>query len=240
LSGGIDSSTLTGVLTRLTNRKIKCYSIGFDQEQFNEISYARIAAQAFGAEHYQYFVTPADVYEAIPILMESFDEPFANASAVPTYFCAKFAKDHGVDILYAGDGGDELFAGNQRYADQRLFDYYYKIPSVLRTAFVAPFVSALADGLELTLFQKAKKYIQRASIPYPQRLTSYGFFHVFPFRELLTADFVATVGQNYDSDGSAHRYYNEALANTALDRQLYVDLKMTISDNDILKVIRMT
>jgi asparagine synthase (glutamine-hydrolysing) len=240
LSGGVDSSTLTGVLTHLSGRPIKCFSIGFDQEKFNEINYARIAAQAFDAQHHEYFVTPGDVCEALPILLQSFDEPFANASAVPTYFCAKLAKEHGVDILYAGDGGDELFAGNQRYADQRLFDYYYKIPGVLRAVLVKPIVFALADALAIPFFHRAKKYIQRATIPYPQRLTSYGFFHVFPLRDLLTTEFLESVGRQYDPDALAHGYYDGALANTPLDRQLYLDLKMTISDNDVLKVIRMT
>ena len=240
LSGGVDSSTLAGVLTQLAGQKIKCFSIGFDQEKFNEINYARIAAKAFGAQHYEYFVKPADVYDAIPVLMEAFDEPFANASAVPTYFCAKLARENGIDILYAGDGGDELFAGNQRYADQRLFDYYYEVPASLRTLLIKPLVFALADGLRLPVFVKAKKYINRASIPYPQRLTSYGFFHVFPMTELLTPGFLECVGRQYDPDMVSHAYYNEAPANTALDRQLYLDLKMTISDNDVLKVTRMT
>ncbi len=84
LSGGVDSSTVTGVLTRLTKQPVKSFTIGFGEPRFNEVSYARIAAQAFGAEHHEYFVTPQDAYEAIPILLETFDEPFANASAIPT------------------------------------------------------------------------------------------------------------------------------------------------------------
>jgi asparagine synthase (glutamine-hydrolysing) len=227
LSGGVDSSTVTGVLTQLAKRPVKSFSIGFDEAKFNEIDYARIAARAFGSEHYEYFVTPRDVYDAIPILMESFDEPFANASAVPTYFCAKLAKAHGIDVLYAGDGGDELFAGNQRYAEQRLFDYYYKIPGWLRRLLVKPSVFAVAAALELPLFIKAKNYIQRASIPYPQRLTSYGLFKVFPMTELFTTEFLEAVG-------------TEVQARTELDRQLYVDLKMAISDNDLFKVTKMT
>jgi asparagine synthase (glutamine-hydrolysing) len=240
LSGGVDSSTLTGMLTQLTGQKIKCFSIGFEQEKFNEINYARTAARAFGAKHCEYFVTPADVYDLIPILIESFDEPFANASAIPTYFCAKLGKQNGVDVLYAGDGGDELFAGNQRYADQRVFDYYAEIPEGLRTTFVEPFVFAVADALKVPVFQKAKKYIQRASIPYPQRLTSYGFFHLFPLQEFLTDEFLESIGRDYDPDVASHWYYDHAPANTPLDRQLYLDLKVTISDNDIFKVTRMT
>lgn len=240
LSGGIDSSTLTGLLSRQVKNSIKSFSIGFDEERFNEISFARIVAQEFGVKHYEYFVTPADTYEAIPVLMGAFDEPYANASAVPTYFCAKMAKDHGIDILYAGDGGDELFAGNERYADQRLFDYYYDIPGWLRESLIKPFVFTLADRLNLGLFVKGKKYIQRASIPYPQRLTSYGLFKTVPMSDFFEADFFESIGASYDPYDSIYRHYRLAPAQTELDRQLYIDLKAAISDNDLFKVTRMT
>jgi asparagine synthase (glutamine-hydrolysing) len=239
LSGGVDSSTLTGALTQITGKPVKSFSIGFNEDKFNEINYARIAARAFGSEHYEYFVKPRDVLEAIPVLMESFDEPFANASSVPTYFCAKLARENGVDVLYAGDGGDELFAGNQRYADQRLFDYYCEIPEPLRRLLVKPLVFALANASNVPLFVKAKKYIERASIPYPQRLTSYGFYKIFPMLDLLTPDFLNSIGDGYDPDAPFHDCYREAPAKTELDRQLYLDLKITISDNDILKVTKM-
>jgi len=99
LSGGVDSSTVTGILTQLLKHPIKAFSIGFDEQRFNEINYARIAAKAFRAEHHEYFVTPKDTLDAIPLLIDAFDEPFANPSAVPSYYCAKIAKDHGVNVL---------------------------------------------------------------------------------------------------------------------------------------------
>jgi asparagine synthase (glutamine-hydrolysing) len=240
LSGGVDSSTVTGVLTQLLGRPTKSFSIGFGEQKFNEISYARIAAQAFGAEHYEYFVTPQDTLEAIPILLENFDEPFANASAIPTYFCARLARQHGVDVLYAGDGGDELFAGNERYATQRLFEYYDKIPSWLGNSAVKPLVSLLAESTGHNLFVKGKKYIQRASIPYPDRLSSYGFFSIVPLRDFLTDDFVTQVEGSYNPAAALNALYYHAQAKQELDRQLYVDLKLTISDNDLFKVTRMT
>lgn len=240
LSGGVDSSTVTGVLTQLAKRPIKSFSIGFDEQRFNEISYARIAARAFSAEHHEYFVTPQDVYDAIPVLLAAFAEPFANASAVPTYFCAKFAREHGVEVLYAGDGGDELFAGNERYAVQKLFDYPQRIPSWLREFLVKPLIFSLADGVGGALFMKAKKYWQRASIPYPQRLSSYGFFKLVPLAEVFADNFLHVVGENYDPYEAINAYYYQAPAKNELDRQLYIDLKLAISDNDLFKVTYMT
>jgi asparagine synthase (glutamine-hydrolysing) len=239
LSGGIDSSTITGILAQNCSRPIKSFSIGFDVPGYNEINYARMAAKAFKAEHYEYFVSPQDTYDAIPLLLESFDEPFGNASAVPTYFCAKLAKEHGVDILFAGDGGDELFAGNERYATQRVFDYYQKIPFWCREHVVQPTVFSLANYLKVSLFLKGKKYIERANIPYPQRLSSWGLLEVIPMSDIFHDDLVKTLGEQYNPYEYVYDHYRRALANHELDRQLYVDLKVAIGDNDILKVTRM-
>ncbi len=240
LSGGVDSSTVTGLMTRVAGRPIKTFSIGFAEERFNEINYARIAAQAFGAEHHEYFVSPEDTAETIPRLLECFDEPFANASSVPTYFCAKLARAHGVDVLYAGDGGDELFAGNERYATQRLFEYYYRVPASLREPVLKPLLRGLARHVAWAPLVKADKYVRRASIPAPERYSSYGFFKVVSPVEFFTPGLIEQVGASYDPYGVVNRYYAQAPARSDLDRQLYLDLKIAISDNDLFKVARTT
>ena len=240
LSGGIDSSTVTGVLTQLTKSAVKSFTIGFQEERFNEIGYARIVAQHFGSEHYEYIVKPADVVKALPVLLDSFDEPFANASAIPTYYCAKLAKQHGVDVLYAGDGGDELFGGNERYSTQRLFDYYGHLPYWLRKGLVEPIADGCADHIGGRYAQGLMKYIRRANIPYPQRLTSYGLFNIIPLSQLLTDGMLEFLPSDYDPYEPVGLHYFKAPAQTELDRQLYIDLKLTISDNDLFKVTRMT
>ena len=239
LSGGIDSSTITGILAQTSSQPIKSFSIGFDVPGYNEINYARMAAQTFKVEHFEYFVSPADTYDVIPLILESFDEPFGNASAVPTYFCAKLAKENGVDIMFAGDGGDELFAGNERYSTQRVFDYYHKIPSWVREYMVQPTVFSLANFLKNGLFFKGKKYIERANIPYPQRLSSWGLFEVIKMTDIFHEDLVRVLGEQYNPDEYLYDRYRRALAKNELDRQLYVDLKVAVGDNDILKVTRM-
>jgi asparagine synthase (glutamine-hydrolysing) len=240
LSGGVDSSTITGVLTQVAGRPITSVSIGFDEQRFNEINYARIAAQAFGSKHVEYFVTPTDTFDALPMVVDAFDEPFANASAIPTYYCAKVAKEHGVDAMYAGDGGDELFAGNERYATERLFEYYRRIPAWLREPLIRPLVFALANGLKQDLFVKGKKYILRACIPFPQRLYSYELFSVVPMEFMLDDRLLAAAGRDYNPNEHIDRHYGLAPARTELDREMYVDLKVAIADNDLFKVTRMT
>src|SRR5262249_29709961 len=150
------------------------------------------------AEHHEYFVSPKDTCDVIPILLEGFDEPYGNASAVPTYFCAKLAREHGVDLLYAGDGGDELFAGNASYANFRLFEYYRRTPRWLRDPFLKPLAFILADGLQWPLFVKGKKYIQRASLPAHELRSSYGFFKVARITELLEDGLLEMVGRDFD------------------------------------------
>jgi asparagine synthase (glutamine-hydrolysing) len=239
LSGGIDSSTVTGELTELLQSSIKTFSIGFQEDPYNELHYSRVVSKAFNTIHYEYIVTPEDAYNAIDVLRANFDEPFGNASAIPVYYCAWFAKQNGVEALFAGDGGDELFAGNERYATQRLFDYYGKIPKWLREA-MKPFAFYIANQMEWNIFVKLNKYILRASIPYPQRLYSYGFFKAFPPSDFFSKDFLQNIGPGYNPDNCVDYYYHKAQAESELERQLYVDLKLVISDNDLIKVTRMT
>ena len=143
LSGGTDSSTVTALLTELTGKPAQTYSIGFAWEGFDEMKYARITAQHLGARAHEYYVTPGDIVEAIPIIARAYDEPFGNDSAAPTYFCAKMAREDGVQVLLAGDGGDEIFGGNTRYAKQKVFEAYGRIPNALRRGLIEPLAFAL-------------------------------------------------------------------------------------------------
>lgn len=242
LSGGIDSSTVLGVLTQLAQTRMHSFSIGFGEEIFNEMSFARCAANAFGSQQHEYIVTADDTFQIVDLLIENFDEPYANASAIPTYYCAKLAREHGFDVLYGGDGGDELFAGNERYATQKIFDYYGLIPRWIRDFGIAPGVSLLANVLKLNVCIKGTKYIQRANTPYPDRLFSWGLFEILQMKDVFSGDFLKTLGDQYDPHHHVRELYahSKSLAHTELERQLYLDLKLVISDNDIVKVTRMT
>lgn len=240
LSGGIDSTTVTGLLHRLAPGRIRSFSIGFEEPRFNEMSYARIAARSLGVEHHEYFVQPKDVMEALPAVLDSFDEPFANASAIPTYWCARLAREHGITTLYGGDGGDELFAGNERYASRRVFDSYERIPRGIREGLVRPAVHAAAAICPVPLLTKARRFVERAALPYPERITVRGLLAWMAPETLFEPAFLETVGRAYNPDEAFHRHYRNALATEILDREMYVDLKITISDNDILKVTRMS
>ena len=143
LSGGTDSSTLAGLLAELGPRPPDTYSIGFEAEGFDEMSYARIAARHFRCNAHEYYVTPDDVVKAVPIIARAYDEPFGNASAVPTFYCARMARDDGKQLMIAGDGGDEIFGGNARYAKQKIFEWYSAIPAPLRLHLLEPLVNSV-------------------------------------------------------------------------------------------------
>ena len=104
------------------------------------MEYARITSRHFGTSAHEYYVTAQDVLDTLPIVARAYDEPFGNASAIPTYLCAKMARDSGVHVMLAGDGGDEIFGGNARYAKQKVFESYGIVPGVLRRALIEPLV----------------------------------------------------------------------------------------------------
>lgn len=236
LSGGTDSSTLAGILTEVTGSPAETYSIGFDAAGFDESHYADIAVKHFGTRHHNYYVTPQDVVEAIPLIARAYDEPFGNASAVPTYYCAKMAKADGVDLMIAGDGGDELFGGNVRYVKQKTFELYYALPGVVRNALVEPL--AFAPGANaVPPLRKLQSYITQAKVPLPDRLETYNFLHRTAPQEIFQDSFLESI--DFDEPlTNLREVYHRTHGTTALHRMLHLDLKNTLADNDLRKVNR--
>jgi asparagine synthase (glutamine-hydrolysing) len=238
LSGGTDSSTVTALLTEQTGEPARTYSIGFAWEGFDEMRYARITAQYLGARAHEYYVTPRDIVEAIPIIARAYDEPFGNDSAAPTYFCAKMAREDGVQVLLAGDGGDEIFGGNTRYAKQKLFEAYGRVPRVLRRALIEPLAFSFPGSDRIAPLRKLGSYIRQASVPLPDRLETYNFLHRSPLAEVFEPDFLAAV--DVDEPLTMQReVYQRATSTSPLNRMMHLDLKLTLADNDLRKVSRM-
>jgi asparagine synthase (glutamine-hydrolysing) len=238
LSGGLDSSSVAGALSKVYPEQAKTFSIGFPVEEYNEISYARMASDHFKTKQYEYYLTPEDTVDAIPKIAAFYDEPFGNSSALPAYYCAKFAKEHGINVLLGGDGGDELFAGNERYTLQLLFQHYQKAPSFARSG-LEGLLSIMPDSLTKSgLLFKANRYIEQANTPLPDRLQDYNFLHRHPSTEIFQADFLEQVNiaspLQYLRDS-----YNRPEGATALNKMLHMDWKSTLHDNDLVKVNRM-
>lgn len=232
LSGGTDSSSVVAFLSEKFS-PANTFSIAFSEGTYNEIDFARTTAKKFSTRHFEKFLTPQDAAEAISLITRYYDEPFANSSAIGSYFCARMARENGVTTLLAGDGGDELFAGNERYASDKRFALYHRIPAWLRRGFIEPVARLLPDGdSKLSL---PRKYIRRASIPNPRRIFSYNLFLSLDPAEVLEPDFLAQVPPDRWLD-LIEGHYRAALASSELNRILYMDLKLILADNDVRKV----
>ncbi len=237
LSGGTDSSTIAGILTEVGGRPADTYSIGFAAEGYDETGYARIAARHFGTNHREYYVTPDDVVDAIPRIAAVFDQPFGNASAVPAFYCSRLARADGVTRMFGGDGGDELFGGNERYSKQHIFALYGKVPGLLRKGLLEPAIFNFPGGDHIGLMRKARSYIEQASVPMPARLETYNLLGRYGPSQVFTDDFLAGADVN-DPLAQLRKTYGQQEAVSLINQMLALDLKVTLADNDLPKVVK--
>ena len=227
LSGGVDSSTVVALMAAELGRSVKTFSIGFPEREFDELPYARRVAERFETEHHELIVTPAALPQVEGIIAQ-FDEPFADASAIPTYFVSTLAARE-VKVVLSGDGGDELFAGYDRYAvdegRQRLG----------AAAALAPGLQwlgrALPDGT------RGKNFLLNISLPRMERyLDSVSHFSPPRLAQLLSADFLC--GRTSSDVMDAHVERSRGLGFPG--RLQYVDLKTYLPGDILTKVDRMT
>ena len=238
LSGGTDSSTVVGSLTEIRGGAVDTFSIGFDAEGFDEMEYARCAVERFRSRSHEIYVKPQDIVTAIPIIAREYDEPFGNASAVPTYFCAKAAREAGFERMLAGDGGDEIFGGNTRYAKQKVFEAYFRLPAALRRGVIER-VARVRGASSVFPLRKLKSYVDQANVRLPLRLESYNFLHRTSLSEIFEPDFIAAVDPSLP-ESALREVYERTSSEHFLNRMMHLDLKFTLADNDLRKVGTMT
>lgn len=232
LSGGTDSSTVVAFMSERFKEPHSC-SISFPLDVYNEIDFARATATMFQARHHELCLSPQDAIDAIPRIIEYYDEPFANSSALASYHCAVLAAKNGLKTLLAGDGGDELFAGNERYATDKRFALYQSIPSWFRRSILEPCVNLLpSNGTALSL---PRRYIRRANIPNPRRIFSYNFFLSAEPGEIFEQGFLEQAPPGTWMD-IANAHFYEAQTTSELNRMMHLDLKIILADNDLRKV----
>ncbi len=234
LSGGTDSSTVAGMIQRVAGRGAT-YSIGFEAEGYDEMAYARIAARRFGSEHHEYYVTPDDLVRGIPDVAAHYDQPFGNSSVLPAYYCAKMAREDGVTRLLAGDGGDELYGGNARYAKQRVFGWYGGVPAPLRAGLLEPLLERTRLGA-LPLARKGRSYVQQAKVPLPDRMQQYNLLLRLDPRQVLTPDFIARVDEADTLRQQREVWQLVPGRPSALNRMLAYDWRYTLAEADLPKV----
>jgi asparagine synthase (glutamine-hydrolysing) len=168
LSGGIDSSLVVALMSRLSGRAVKTFSIGFEEEDFNELPYARQVARRYGTDHHEMVVRPRAL-DVLPTLVRHYGEPYADSSAIPSYYVAKLTRQH-VKVALNGDGGDECLAGYERYLASTLAERYQRVPWVLRRGVIEPLAALAPDVLLLPRrLRQAKRLLQSAARPMAQR-----------------------------------------------------------------------
>jgi asparagine synthase (glutamine-hydrolysing) len=232
LSGGVDSSTVVGLMARAASRPVKTFSIGFHEDSYNELRYARVAAEKFGTEHHEFIVTP-DICDVVDELAWHFDEPFADSSAIPTYMVSKLAREF-VTVVLSGDGGDEVFAGYTRYAIDRRRSGFARLPRALRYGVMQPLGRKLPHGAW------GRNYVHRVALdPLDRYIEDVSVFTRLNKPSLYTADFAREL-DGTDAAALFREHARRSRAGDGLDPLLYLDSKTYLPGDILTKVDRMS
>jgi asparagine synthase (glutamine-hydrolysing) len=234
LSGGTDSSSVVSILARRAGRgKVKSCSIGFAEAGYDELEYARLAAEACGADPSFAKVSREQAQALVSRVVESYDQPFGNASAIPTIACADLAREGGIELLLAGDGGDEIFGGNERYAKDKVMESWFAMPAPIKR--VGRAVGGAAGGGKIHFLNRVENFFERASLPNPDRFYTDDSFASDHYAELLRPEFRERVDRDASLD-FMRRVYGLGDGASPLHRIMRLDLLMAIAQNDIPKV----
>src|SRR6266852_1331819 len=230
LSGGIDSSAVTAMMTQLGG-DVKSFSVGFAERSFDEAPYARQVARHLGTDHHELTLEPAMMLGLIPRLSTLLDEPLGDASIIPTYLLSAFTRQH-VTVALGGDGGDELFAGYPTLQAHRLAGYYLRAPGVLRRGLVEPMVRRLPVSRDNLSFDfRAKRFVSGAARPVAERHRRWmGSFAAEERTALLSAD----VREQLKGSGHVRlAEHDGASPADPLNQVLLMDMRLYL-ENDIL------
>lgn len=232
LSGGVDSSTVVALMAEESSQPVKTFSIGFEEQDFSELKYARRVAEHVGAEYNEFIVRP-NALDILPTLVEHYGEPYADSSAIPTYYVAKETRKH-VTVALNGDGGDESFAGYERYAAMLAAEQYSRIPDALRKALIEfPIGLYPTSEIKKSRVRDVKRFLKAAVLPRNERYFRWmSTFDRETKPELYTRDFAEELNGTRASDTLDH-WFDSASKSGLLDAALLTD-QMTYLPNDLL------
>jgi asparagine synthase (glutamine-hydrolysing) len=232
LSGGIDSSAVVALMSEESSTPVKTFSIGFEEQDFSELHHARRVAEHVGADHHEFIVRP-DALEVLPLLVEHYGEPYADSSAIPTYYVARETRKH-VTVALNGDGGDESFAGYERYAAMRLAERYHRIPALLRESVVRHAIELIPSSeTKRSRIRDVKRFIHAASLPKVERYLRWvSVFDSEAKQDLYTEDFRQQTG-GFSAAGMLDPWFARANGSGIVDAALLADI-MTYLPNDLL------
>lgn len=234
LSGGVDSSIVVALMARESSAPVKTFSIGFRKADFNEAEYARLVAEKFGTDHHELIVDP-DISETLNHLTGMMEEPFGDSSMIPTYCVSQLARQH-VTVALSGDGGDELFAGYDRYVVNLKRQRFEVIPSWIGGLYRNHLYHRLPSDV------KGRKLAWNITLPSRDRYLDDVSFLPALHRErsLFSDEFVAHARTCIDPLRQFRRYYDDAPATDHLSRLMYLDTKTYLAGDILTKVDRMS
>lgn len=232
LSGGIDSSAVVALMAQESSDPVKTFSIGFEEQDFSELHHARRVAEHVGADHHEFVVRP-DAMEVLPTLVEHYGEPFADSSAIPSYYVSRETRQY-VTVALNGDGGDECFAGYERYAAMNLAQSYAALPGVLRNGLIRNAVQAFpASQSRANPIGKAQRFVAAASLsPIERYLHWLSAFNESAKFDLYSDSFRQETA-NFSTAGIIAPWFAKANGAGIVDAALLTDT-MTYLPNDLL------
>jgi asparagine synthase (glutamine-hydrolysing) len=232
LSGGIDSSAVVALMSEESSEKVKTFSIGFEEQDFSELHHAKRVAEHIGADHHEFIVKP-DAVEVLPILVEHYGEPYADSSAIPTYYVSRETRKH-VTVALNGDGGDESFAGYERYIAMKLTEQYRKVPAPIRESLIKQAVNLIPSSkTKKSTVGSTKRMLEAVSLPRVNRYLHWVSAFNDKTKGPLYSDSFRRETQNANAVGVLNKWFSSANGASIVDTALLTDL-MTYLPNDLL------
>lgn len=235
LSGGIDSSTVVALMSQLGSGRIKTFSIGFEEEEYSELKYARNIAKLYNTEHYEFIVKPKAL-EVLPLLVERYGEPYADSSCIPTYYVAETTRRY-VAVALNGDGGDELFAGYERYQGMVAAEIYQRLPGLLK-GMAGGIARCLPDSVNpKNRLRNFKRFVQAVNLAPAQRYLRWlgifesGFKNDTLYAEGFRKNIISANSLDYLS-----AYFNKSAELNMIDRVSMTDINTTLPNDYLVKV----
>lgn len=235
LSGGLDSSAVVGVMSQLVDKPVKTFSVGFQEKSFTELKYARLVADYFHTEHFEFMVKPS-VIDILPRLIWHYNEPFADPSAIPTYYIARETARY-VKVALNGDGGDENFAGYDRYRANKLSTYYTKLPKFIREVIVKGLIRNLPESTKRKdLIKRLKQFVQASSLSPERRNVKWHSFFDDPEKQNLYSEEMQDRFRDFDTFSYMADITNQSDGEDFLDKILYTDMMTYLPENLLVKM----
>jgi asparagine synthase (glutamine-hydrolysing) len=221
LSGGIDSSAIVAMMSQLMDKPVKTFSIGFPEASFNELSFAKTVADIFKTEHHEFIVKP-DALDILPKIAWHYDEPYADSSCIPTYYLSQMTRQH-VTVALNGDGGDETFAGYERYLAYKLTSYYERVPRFIRDGIFASLSLFSESSSRRDFIRRAKRFTEVIAEPKERRYIRWLSTFSNSLKDRLYSDEMKERVGDIDSVEILAESFKRSGTDDLLDTLLFVD-----------------